>query len=200
MVGTLGVLILALGATILTQQLIGASETLDITIPDVTCETFASWEEADKYFSDLEVNSNIARALDSNSNGIPCEGMIPRNRSVHEEFDVICDDFQHRDEAEHFVATYDESEANLYGLDNDLDGRPCEVLPPLDSTLRVLNRLNRQWRQDARFGGDLNCSDFETWEEANALFIQAGGPTSDPHRLDGNNDGIPCQSLPGAPR
>ena len=190
---------LVFGAFILAQQLITVAARPSMPIPDVTCDSFQSWDEAKRYFTDLDPTSIGARSLDSNGNGIPCEGLIPNSRATHEEFDVICNDFQHRDEAEHFVESYDRPDANFYGLDGDLDGRPCETLPPLDKTLRVLNRLNRQWRDEAGTGSDLNCSDFETWEEANAIFIQAGGPSSDPHRLDGNNDGIPCQSLPGAP-
>ncbi|MDA1279534.1 MAG: excalibur calcium-binding domain-containing protein [Chloroflexi bacterium] len=49
------------------------------------------------------------------------------------------------------------------------------------------------------FGPDRNCSDFTDWLTAQEFFLAAGGPTDDPHRLDGNNDGIACQSLPGAP-
>lgn len=49
------------------------------------------------------------------------------------------------------------------------------------------------------FGADRNCGDFPLWADAQAFFEAAGGPTSDPHRLDGNADGIACQSLPGAP-
>ena len=46
---------------------------------------------------------------------------------------------------------------------------------------------------------DKNCGDFSTWQEAQSFFESEGGPGSDPHGLDGNNDGIACQSLPGAP-
>ncbi len=42
-----------------------------------------------------------------------------------------------------------------------------------------------------------NCSDFATWDEANAVY-QANLP-GDPNDLDRDNDGIPCESLPGAP-
>lgn len=43
-------------------------------------------------------------------------------------------------------------------------------------------------------GQDLyNCSDFATWTEANAVF-QANLP-GDPNKLDGNDDGAPCDSL-----
>jgi len=45
-------------------------------------------------------------------------------------------------------------------------------------------------------GEDKDCSDFATQEEAQAFFVSRGGPGSDPHRLDGDNDGIACESLP----
>jgi hypothetical protein len=48
-------------------------------------------------------------------------------------------------------------------------------------------------------GADRDCGDFSLWEDAQRFYEAAGGPGSDPHRLDGNNDGVACQSLPGAP-
>ena len=49
------------------------------------------------------------------------------------------------------------------------------------------------------FGPDRDCGDFPTWRQAQDFYEAAGGPYSDPHRLDGNNDGVACESLPGAP-
>jgi hypothetical protein len=49
------------------------------------------------------------------------------------------------------------------------------------------------------FGPDRNCGDFSRWIDAQAFYQAAGGPGSDPHRLDGDGDGIVCESLPGAP-
>jgi micrococcal nuclease len=47
---------------------------------------------------------------------------------------------------------------------------------------------------DARRGGDLDCSDFSTQEEAQAILDQDHG---DPNRLDGSDrDGMACESLP----
>lgn len=46
-------------------------------------------------------------------------------------------------------------------------------------------------------GPDRDCGDFDTQPEAQRFFRAAGGPASDPHRLDGDNDGIACESLPG---
>jgi len=46
------------------------------------------------------------------------------------------------------------------------------------------------------FGRDKDCSAFATQAQAQEFFIAAGGPENDRHRLDGNNDGIACESLP----
>ena len=43
---------------------------------------------------------------------------------------------------------------------------------------------------------DCDCGNFSTHREAQACFIAAGGPDSDPHRLDGDKDGLACESLP----
>ena len=172
----------------------------DVTEPAVTtCDDYASWEEANSHFNELAEHSPGSRNLDTNNNGIPCEGLMPRSRHPSEDFDVVCDDFQHRDEAEYFFETYESPGLNRYGLDRDLDGRPCEAVPPLDDINRVLSRLNRLWHDESQIGGDADCDDFESWGEANAFFIRAGGPESDPHRLDGDSNGVPCEALPGAP-
>ena len=47
---------------------------------------------------------------------------------------------------------------------------------------------------------DRNCSDFTTWREAQDFYVVAGGPARDLHRLDGDSDGVACESLPGALR
>ena len=43
---------------------------------------------------------------------------------------------------------------------------------------------------------DCNCSDFATWAEAKTVLDAFPG---DPHGLDADGDGIPCETLPGAP-
>ena len=42
--------------------------------------------------------------------------------------------------------------------------------------------------------GDQNCSDFDTQRAAQAFFERH--QPGDPHRLDGDNDGVACESLP----
>jgi len=41
-----------------------------------------------------------------------------------------------------------------------------------------------------------NCGDFDTHNEAQAVFEVCGGVGNDVHGLDGDNDGIACESLP----
>ena len=43
-------------------------------------------------------------------------------------------------------------------------------------------------------GGDMNCPDFGSHEEAQRFFIANGGPADDPHGLDRDHDGLACES------
>lgn len=43
---------------------------------------------------------------------------------------------------------------------------------------------------------EYNCDDFETQAAAQKFFDNAGGVSGDVNRLDGNKDGVPCESLP----
>jgi len=43
---------------------------------------------------------------------------------------------------------------------------------------------------------EYNCEDFSTQPQAQRFFEKAGGVSKDTNRLDGNKDGIACQSLP----
>lgn len=45
-------------------------------------------------------------------------------------------------------------------------------------------------------GPDLDCGDFTSHAEAQAFFEMCGGPNADPHRLDGDHDGLVCETLP----
>lgn len=43
---------------------------------------------------------------------------------------------------------------------------------------------------------EYNCDDFSTQPEAQTFFLKVGGVGNDVNRLDGNKDGVACQSLP----
>ncbi len=44
--------------------------------------------------------------------------------------------------------------------------------------------------------GDKDCADFPSQRAAQIFFLKHGGPSRDPHRLDGDNDGVACEDNP----
>ncbi len=47
---------------------------------------------------------------------------------------------------------------------------------------------------------EYNCDDFATQPEAQSFFEKVGGTKNDVNRLDGDNNGVACQSLPKNPK
>lgn len=47
-----------------------------------------------------------------------------------------------------------------------------------------------------KYTDEYNCEDFATQADAQRFFKNAGGPTQDTNRLDGDNDNEACESLP----
>jgi Excalibur calcium-binding domain len=43
---------------------------------------------------------------------------------------------------------------------------------------------------------DRDCADFATQRAAQIFFLKHGGPRRDPHRLDGDDDGVACEDNP----
>jgi hypothetical protein len=108
-------------------------------------------------------------------------------------------------------STFDE--ANAYyaenphadvALDDDGDGTACEVFFGIERREDLSGAIAApaadgslddavHFAQEA--DGDLDCEDFETQEEAQAVFAE---DAADPHNLDPNGDGIACALLPAA--
>jgi hypothetical protein len=42
---------------------------------------------------------------------------------------------------------------------------------------------------------DKDCSDFNSWKQAQHYYKKHGGPRYDPDRLDADHDGIACEDL-----
>ena len=97
--------------------------------------------------------------------------------------DLDCGDFATREEAQ---AVLDANPDDPNYLDGDGDGEACESLPTSPSSEPAPEPASTPT-------GDLNCSDFATKEEA--LSVLEKDP-SDPNHLDGDGDGVPCESLP----
>lgn len=43
---------------------------------------------------------------------------------------------------------------------------------------------------------EYNCDDFNSQPQSQKFFVNAGGPSKDTNRLDGDNDNVACESLP----
>jgi hypothetical protein len=52
------------------------------------------------------------------------------------------------------------------------------------------------WSPVAASARDRDCADFSSQRAAQIFYIKHGGPRYDPHRLDGDNDGIACEDNP----
>ncbi|HYP39721.1 MAG TPA: thermonuclease family protein [Chloroflexia bacterium] len=68
-------------------------------------------------------------------------------------------------------------------------------IPPSSQPTAVTNPAPGSLPYDPN-GPDRDCPDFATQQEAQQFFLAAGGPDRDPHRLDGDHDGIACETLP----
>ena len=81
-----------------------------------------------------------------------------------------------------------------------LDGCPSTAMqisaPPQHRHQPSISQPPTQSHRYDPHGPDRDCGDFTTQREAQDFFIAAGGPHSDPHGLDGDNDGLACESLP----
>jgi Excalibur calcium-binding domain len=88
-------------------------------------------------------------------------------------------------------------------LDADGEGKACKETEPPDTTTppttlptpAPTTTPTPAPTPEPPFA-DLDCEDFETQEAAQIVYNQ--DPVNDPHKLDSDNDGIPCGNLPSA--
>ena len=110
---------------------------------------------------------------------LACEGVaVAQTADLYD-----CSDFDTQEEAQAQLLPGDP-----YGLDADNDGQACETLPSGGAT------SGGSPIGGGGGGGDLDCVDFATQEEAQAVLER---DPSDPNRLDADNDGIACEELAG---
>ena len=188
--------------------------------PDRNCGDFASWWEAQNFYLASGGPMSDPHRLDQNGDGTACESLfedtgdqtnpsdpMPVAPSTSDDFeDRNCSDFATWQGANTFFQAEGGPHEDPHRLDRNADGIPCESLPGAPNADSGGGQPNAQMpppatvtpAKDADFQ-DRNCSDFETWEEAQKFFLSEGGPSQDPHRLDGDGNGTACQSLPGAP-
>ena len=182
--------------------------------PDRSCGDFATWWEAQNFFYAAGGPYSDPHGLDGNADGVACQSLlgVPTGDSGSPEPDLEftpaentfvdhdCGGFATWQEAQDFFLSEGGPYDDPHRLDHDGNGVACQSLPgaPEDDpgTFSLTDEMPPQG--DDGFS-DRNCGDFATWQEAQDFFLSEGGPEADPHRLDRNNNGVACESLPGAP-
>ena len=119
--------------------------------------------------------------------------------------DRDCSDFADWWNAQNFYLAAGGPDEDPHRLDNNGDGAACESLlgapkedPPPDESGQGSTSSQQSSSEENEFV-DRDCGDFDTYQQALEFFLSEGGPEADPHRLDGDKDGTPCESLAGAP-
>ncbi|MDX6634046.1 MAG: micrococcal nuclease [Solirubrobacterales bacterium] len=73
---------------------------------------------------------------------------------------------------------------------------PLSIRMPLfAASALTLFALLLAWTPAAS-ASDKDCADFPSQRAAQIFFLKHGGPRNDPHRLDGDNDGVACEDNP----
>ena len=184
--------------------------------PDRNCSDFDTWQQAQDFFLSAGGPESDPHRLDSDGDGIACEGLPgapsqatpirtptltatptePEDDS--EDADRNCSDFDTWREAQDFFLSAGGPESDPHRLDSDGDGIACEGLPGAPSQATPIRTptltATPTEPEDDSEDADRNCSDFDTWQQAQDFYESEGGPDSDPHGLDGDGDGIACES------
>lgn len=109
-----------------------------------------------------------------------------------------CSDFESTQDATGALLPEDPS-----NIDKDGDGTACEGLPgtvdddesaghPSTDAGDVASESDRDPFDETAEGGGLDCSDFESTEDATGALLP-----EDPFKLDPDGDGTACEALPG---
>jgi hypothetical protein len=76
---------------------------------------------------------------------------------------------------------------------------PPDPAPPPPPSTSSTTTTTQPAQPPPNPGDAVNCTDFATWAEANAWFQTYYPYYGDVANLDSDHDGIPCETLPGAP-
>ena len=182
---------------------------------DRNCGDFDTWRQAQDFFLSEGGPEDDPHGLDRDGDGIACQGLpgAPGEEPVASSgtdettppgddgfVDRNCGDFDTWRQAQDFFLSEGGPEDDPHGLDRDGDGIACQGLPGAPGEEPVASSGTDETTPPGDDGFvDRNCGDFDTWRQAQDFFLSEGGPEDDPHGLDRNNDGIACESLPGAP-
>ena len=174
---------------------------LEIPVDDLDCSDFETWSAAQEFYEENGGPDSDPHKLDRDGDGVACQSLPGYRDSGPDSLeDRNCSDFATWSEAQSFYESEGGPGSDPHRLDRDGDGVACQSLPGSPGDGGASNRSGSAGATPTPKPKDThNCSDFDTWSEAQSFYESEGGPGSDPHRLDRDGDGVACQSLPGPP-
>lgn len=99
-----------------------------------------------------------------------------------------CPDFDYQGDAQKLFDSCGGVSNDIHYIDGDEDGVACESLPIEGADEEVSGFIcNSNY---------YNCGDFSSQKDAQSAFEACGGTSYDIHYLDGDENGIACESLP----
>ena len=179
---------------------------------DYNCSDFDTWQEAQDFFLSEGGPENDPHNLDRNSDGMVCESLPGAPGSASEPTAVPIATTTAAPEptltptaaaaptmmpTPTFTAT--PAPTMTPAPTSTATAVPTAIATPTTTPSPTSTTTPLPTMTPAPPFEDRNCSDFDTWQEAQDFFLSEGGPEEDPHRLDRNRDGVACESLPGAP-
>ena len=181
--------------------------TPDSDFVDRDCGDFGDWGAAQAFFEMAGGPDVDPHSLDHNGDGVACQWLpgapddappppAPTATPMPESdfVDRDCGDFGDWAAAQAFFEAAGGPGVDPHRLDRNGDGVACQSLPGAPDTADADPAPTATPMPEKDFV-DRDCGDFDDWESAQAFFEAAGGPDDDPHRLDGNGDGVACESL-----
>ena len=173
---------------------------------DRNCSDFDTWKEAQKFFEAAGGPDEDPHRLDRDGNGIVCESLPGAPGASTPSTPTTAPPTSTPAPSTATPTTPTPVPPTPTTAPTTSTPTPVPPTPtttpatstpaPSTATPEPSSQSNLKYDPD---GPDRNCSDFDTWKEAQKFFEAAGGPDEDPHRLDRDSDGVVCESLPGAP-
>ncbi|MEH7482605.1 excalibur calcium-binding domain-containing protein [Neobacillus drentensis] len=118
------------------------------------------------------------------------------NSDTNTNIDMNCTDFDTQEEAQEYFEENGGPDYDPDDLDRDSDGVACEWN---NDDYSDEDYEEGETSSDTTYTNtniDMNCTDFDTQEEAQEYFEENGGPDYDPDDLDRDGDGMACDWNP----
>lgn len=147
----------------------------------------SNYSSSSGFLNEVQTDASVLSYGDNNY-GHPGSNVINRLNNIGS-------DIYSTDELGNILFNVTSNSSNPYWVNTDPSSSTDEQTEqPTTEPEEPANEVDLKYDPN---GPDRDCGDFDTHDEAQNFYEAAGGPESDPHRLDGSDqDGVACESLP----